>query len=426
MRQIVLEQGYDLVHVHTPIAAFLTRFALRKLRPKVKVVYTAHGFHFGHSDESPYVSPFIYVEKLAASWTDGLFVSNREDFDTAREYRLVDDDRLFYSPGIGIDLEHYHRHTIPLDEIRRVRSELGLGSSDFLLLMLAEFIPSKQHRDALKAFELVAGPDIHVAFAGDGPLFDEIKAAGANLKFSRHLHFPGYRHDIPALIAASDATVLSCRQEGLPRSIMESIALGTPVIGSRTRGITEFFPIVVGPPAKKRVEILHNEAKPSLGSFDVGDIALPHPARSIWRRHLRKPVFRDLVIVTTFGSAGPKTAFLFRTQTLLPHEPGNAVLPAVLAPFAQIKSNTRAAISATTLLKAAADQSPQPLVTPTARTSPLMQMGVEAAFGDFQRLGQFLDGALPLHGFHDAEPCGGISADKMLQAFFSISRWRRR
>jgi hypothetical protein len=46
-----------------------------------------------------------------------------------------------------------------------------------------------------------------------------------------------------------------------------------------------------------------------------------------------------------------------------------------------------------------------------------MQMGVEAAFGNFQRLDQFVNGALPLHGLHDAEPCGGISADKMLQAF---------
>jgi hypothetical protein len=44
------------------------------------------------------------------------------------------------------------------------------------------------------------------------------------------------------------------------------------------------------------------------------------------------------------------------------------------------------------------------------------------ALGDFQRLGRFVNGALPLHSFHDAEPCGGISADKMLQAFFSMSR----
>ena len=166
--------------------------------------------------------------------------------------------------------------------------------------------------------------------------------------------------------------------------------------------------------------------KQSLGGFDVGDVALPDAARSIWRRHLGQPVFRDLVIVTTFGSTGLKTAFLFRRQTLLAHKPDHAVLPAVLAPFAQIKSNTRTAIGATTLFKAAADQSPQTLVALRRGRCDFCKMGVEAAFGDFQRLGQFLNGILPLHGCHDAEPCGGISADKMLQAFFSTSGWRRR
>ena len=40
--------GYDLVHVHTPVAAFVTRLALRRHRraKRLKVIYTAHGFHF--------------------------------------------------------------------------------------------------------------------------------------------------------------------------------------------------------------------------------------------------------------------------------------------------------------------------------------------------------------------------------------------
>jgi glycosyltransferase involved in cell wall biosynthesis len=241
LRQIVLEHQYDLVHVHTPIAAFLTRFALRKLRPKVKVVYTAHGFHFGYSGRSPYLSPFFYVERVAAAWTDGLIVINREDFDTARKYRLLDEDRLFYSPGIGVDLDRYGRHSIRPSEIAAVRSELGLQNGDVLLLMLAEFIPRKRHHDLLRAFELLARPDVHVAFAGDGPLFEEITTAAGRLKFSEHLHFLGYRRDIPALIAAADATILPSRQEGLPRSVMESMALGTPVLGTRIRGIVELL-----------------------------------------------------------------------------------------------------------------------------------------------------------------------------------------
>src|SRR5262245_45276068 len=48
VRALVEQQGYDLVHVHTPVAAFVTRLALRNMRKQSgpRVIYTAHGFHF--------------------------------------------------------------------------------------------------------------------------------------------------------------------------------------------------------------------------------------------------------------------------------------------------------------------------------------------------------------------------------------------
>ena len=45
IKKLILEKGYDLIHVHTPIASALTRFACRKNK-NMKVFYTAHGFHF--------------------------------------------------------------------------------------------------------------------------------------------------------------------------------------------------------------------------------------------------------------------------------------------------------------------------------------------------------------------------------------------
>ena len=46
IRSLVAEQGYDIVHVSTPMAAFMVRLALRRERSRTKVIYTAHGFHF--------------------------------------------------------------------------------------------------------------------------------------------------------------------------------------------------------------------------------------------------------------------------------------------------------------------------------------------------------------------------------------------
>ena len=48
IRALVKANGYDIVHCHTPVAAVCARLACRRLRKTmgVKVVYTAHGFHF--------------------------------------------------------------------------------------------------------------------------------------------------------------------------------------------------------------------------------------------------------------------------------------------------------------------------------------------------------------------------------------------
>ena len=51
IRRIVERERYDIVHVHTSVAAFVTRYALRDLRRRlgVCVIYTAHGFNFDQS-----------------------------------------------------------------------------------------------------------------------------------------------------------------------------------------------------------------------------------------------------------------------------------------------------------------------------------------------------------------------------------------
>ena len=82
---IVEKGGYDIVHCHTPIAAACTRIACRKARKKgVKVIYTAHGFHFYKG--APLVNWLLYypMEKFLAQWTDVIITINEEDYERAK------------------------------------------------------------------------------------------------------------------------------------------------------------------------------------------------------------------------------------------------------------------------------------------------------------------------------------------------------
>ena len=238
VRRLVEREGYDLVHVHTPVGAFVTRYALRGLRQRrrVQVIYTAHGFHFYQGGQRWKNAAFVALEKMAGRWTDYLVVINHEDEQAAQEYQLVPPDRVRYMPGIGVDTDHYRPTMVSSAEVEAVRAEIGLGPEDKLLLMVAEFIPRKRHEDVLRAFAQLERPHAHLAFAGRGPLMESMKALALELGVSERSHFIGYRNDIPAVMRACVATILPSEQEGLPRSVMESLSLQVPVIGSDIRG----------------------------------------------------------------------------------------------------------------------------------------------------------------------------------------------
>src|SRR5206468_12970628 len=96
--------------------------------------------------------------------------------------------------------------------------------------------------DALAAFARLQDlPQVHLALAGAGPLLDRMQRVAQSLGIAGRVHFLGHRRDVPELILASVATLLPSAREGLPRSCMESLCLGVPVIGTRIRGLHDLI-----------------------------------------------------------------------------------------------------------------------------------------------------------------------------------------
>jgi glycosyltransferase involved in cell wall biosynthesis len=225
------------------VAAFVTRYALRDLRQSgaVKVIYTAHGFHFHQGGDLLRNLAFTTLERLAGRWTDYLVVINREDEAAARRQRIVPAPRLCYMPGIGIDTVAHSPERVNAAEVEQLRSSLGLGPRVPLFLVIGELIARKRVQDALRAFARLAHPEAHLALAGDGPLLELLRHLAGELGIASRTHFLGMRQDVPVLIRAASAVLLVSQQEGLPRSVMESMSLEVPVIGTDIRGTRELL-----------------------------------------------------------------------------------------------------------------------------------------------------------------------------------------
>lgn len=246
---VAMQQGnYDIVHVHTPVAAFVTRYALKKYRKRgvTKVIYTAHGFHFHSGGKALKNSAFLGLEKIAGNWTDYLVTINREDEVAAKHYGLINSEKVRYMPGIGVDLDYYSSNNAYETEVKKVRQELGLGEDTKLLLSVAEFIPRKHPQDILRALHKINRSDVCLAFAGDGDLLEQMQQLANELGIQQQVRFLGHRNDIPILMKSAFVTILASDQEGLPRSVMESLCLETPVIGSDIRGTRDLVSLDSG------------------------------------------------------------------------------------------------------------------------------------------------------------------------------------
>lgn len=84
---------------------------------------------------------------------------------------------------------------------------------------------------------VVAGqPRAVLLIAGRGELEDDLKARASSLPAGA-VRFLGFRADIPALMAASDALVLSSDWEGVPMALLQAMAAELPIVSTDVAGI---------------------------------------------------------------------------------------------------------------------------------------------------------------------------------------------
>lgn len=232
--KIQKEFNYDIVHVHTPIAALYGRL-LKSRFPELKTIYTVHGFHFYKG--APMVNWGIYypIEKVMAHYTDTMITMNSEDYERAKSFGVKGTHKV---NGVGVNLSFYNDQLFDRNEIRR---NLHLKEDDFVIIMIAEVNKNKNHRQMIDAVEILTkkGITVKVICAGDGPLLDSLKTELVERKLQGQIQFLGNRNDITELITASDLGILLSYREGLPRNIMELMSCKKPVIGTNIRGIRD-------------------------------------------------------------------------------------------------------------------------------------------------------------------------------------------
>ena len=118
---------------------------------------------------------------------------------------------------------------------------LGIQGKDFVVGTVGWLLRIKGPMILMKAMAYVwrKYPDCHLVYVGKGDLEEEMRHEVDRMGVSDHVHFLGWRDDIPEIMPVFDVFVLPSLNEGMGRVLVEAMAAGRPVVASKVGGIVD-------------------------------------------------------------------------------------------------------------------------------------------------------------------------------------------
>ena len=223
MIAVLRELRPDLVSTHTAKAGWIGRAVGAQLR--LPVLYTPHGWSIGNRISPTLGAVFAVAERAAAKWASAIVC--------VCEYER----RLAIEKGIAVPEKLVVVHNGMRDIPAGLHADPGL--SPVRICSVARFESPKDHATLLRALAALRKKDWQVDLIGDGPLEPEMRKLAAALDISDRVRFLGYVPDPAPVLAGVQLFVLSSRSEAFPRSVLEGMRAGLPVVASDVGGVGE-------------------------------------------------------------------------------------------------------------------------------------------------------------------------------------------
>jgi glycosyltransferase involved in cell wall biosynthesis len=181
------------------------------------------------------------LDYLTSGFTD-LYISNSEAGRIATHRREhIPLSKIITIPN-GIDLANYAPYISQMSELSGTyRQQFGLLPDTPVIGIVASLREQKGHKTIVDALPLIQQtvPEVRCLFVGEDWLHGEIHRYVCEKQLEQVVIFTGFRTDIPELLTMFDLFLLPSLWEGIPRALLEAIAMQKPVIVTAVGGIPE-------------------------------------------------------------------------------------------------------------------------------------------------------------------------------------------
>lgn len=240
LRSLLLRERVDVLHVRSRVPAWVAWMAWKTLPPAVRprLVTTVHGFYS--------------VSRFSAIMTSGeavIAVSESIAEYIRASYPRTDPASITVVPRAIDPVEFPHGLTPSAEWHNRWNSEFPNTIGRQWVTLAGRITRLKGHEDFLTLLTrlMQQGHNIHGLIVGDedprrAGYADELRQRVRELQLEDRVTFTGHRADIREIYAASRAVLsLSTQPESFGRTVLEALAIGTPVIGYDHGGVGEIL-----------------------------------------------------------------------------------------------------------------------------------------------------------------------------------------
>lgn len=236
LARLIDERSVDIVHCTLQISLFVAWLALRFAKRRPRLVLALHGT-LASSRRHEFFDRYLYPWLMRSCELVTCVCRAQEAHWQSRVPSLRGRTTVIYN---GVDVARFSQEA-SVAYGRQLTTKLDLPAVDLMVCVVAGFRPEKGHGHLLLAFREVvaANANAYLLLAGDGPLRSEIEGLCVEYGIQRNVILLGSVPDVRAVLAVSDISVIPSTGETFSMAMLESMAMGVPVVMTDIGGARE-------------------------------------------------------------------------------------------------------------------------------------------------------------------------------------------
>lgn len=235
LADIIVDDGYDIIHCHGARANFIAMFLKRKInKPMITTIHSDYNLDFKGNLYKRLV--YTSLNKFALRCFD-YYIAISDSFKEMLIKRGFNTKNIFVAYN-GIDLESKPQITSKQEFLQRYNIK---ENGKTIVGIIARLDLVKDHETFIKAADIVLKErnDVIFLIAGDGNEEKRLRELVIEFSIEDSVYFLGYVKDNFSFFNAIDINTLTSVSESFPYVILEGAKMNKPIISTKVGGVSK-------------------------------------------------------------------------------------------------------------------------------------------------------------------------------------------